>query len=155
MSVILKSAWTELVQPMLHRPKRVQVAALCYRRSEKGKKKKILLITSRDQGRWILPKGWPIDGLDGAGAALQEAFEEAGVVKGKVANKAIGTFDYVKRLDTGGNATCEAQVYPIEVKETTSEFPEAEEREQKWVSPKQAAEMVQEPQLQELLRNFG
>lgn len=153
MAVIFKSAWSQIVSPMINRPKRVQVAALCFRRLKEGKKQ-ILLITSRHQGRWILPKGWPIDGLDGAGAAMQEAFEEAGVVKGKVANKAIGTFDYVKRLDTGGNATCEAQVYPIEVSETTDEFPESEERKQTWVSAKKAAEMVQEPQLQELLRNF-
>ncbi len=57
------------------------------------------MITSRDTGRWILPKGWPIDGLDEAGSALQEAWEEAGVKDGRIANAPIGTFDYQKRFE--------------------------------------------------------
>ena len=76
----IKKAWSEVLHPMLQRPKRLQVAALCYRRD--GDSKEVLLVTSRGTGRWILPKGWPIDGLDAGEAALQEAWEEAGVRKG-------------------------------------------------------------------------
>ena len=61
----LQKAWTELVLPLLRRPERMQVSALCHRRDASGKTE-ILLITSRGTGRWILPKGWPIDGLSGA-----------------------------------------------------------------------------------------
>ena len=85
--------------PMWQRPKRLQVAALCYRETPKGKQ--VLLITSRDTGRWIVPKGWPVDGLDGAEAALQEAWEEAGVSKADIESAPMGYYDYNKRLDHG------------------------------------------------------
>jgi 8-oxo-dGTP pyrophosphatase MutT (NUDIX family) len=60
---------------------RTQFAALCYRVVKK--KVKVLVISSRGTGRWIVPKGWPMDGKTPADAALQEAWEEAGVI-GKV-----------------------------------------------------------------------
>ena len=55
-----KRAWDDMLMPLLQRPKRLQVAALCYRETENGKR--VLLITSRDTGRWIVPKGWPSTG---------------------------------------------------------------------------------------------
>ena len=133
--------------------KRSQVAALCYRKTAKGGKQ-ILLITSRDQGRWIIPKGWPIEGLNDARAAKQEAWEEAGVSDGKVANQPIGTFDYQKRLNGGGEATCETQVFPLEVAKLAEKFPEASQRTRKWFSPKKAAQLVDEPELKDILRDF-
>ena len=39
---------------------RTQFAALCWRVMDG--KVQILLITSRGSGRWIVPKGWPMDG---------------------------------------------------------------------------------------------
>lgn len=71
----------------------------------------MLLITSRDTGRWILPKGWPIDGLDGAGAALQEAWEEAGVTKADIRSDPMGIFDYDKGLGEGLTVPVTTQVY--------------------------------------------
>ena len=72
-----------------------------------GKKKKgeveVMLISSLDTGRWIIPKGWPIEGKDAAGAALQEAWEEAGVRKGRVTGGALGSYAYDKELDTVRN----------------------------------------------------
>ena len=153
MASLLKKAWTEVVDPLIRRPKRVQVAALCYRQTKKHGKE-VLLITSRGQGRWIIPKGWPIDGLDAAEAALQEAWEEAGVMGGKIANAPLGVFEYEKRLDSGGSAICRTKVFPVEVEELSADFPEASERTLKWVSPQKAADMVEEPQLQEILRDF-
>ena len=38
-------------------PRRLQVAALPWRRAEGDIE--VMLITSRDTGRWVLPKGWP------------------------------------------------------------------------------------------------
>ena len=152
MAGLFQKAWTEVMDPFLRRPKRVQVAALCYRRTKKGKE--ILLITSRDTGRWIIPKGWPIDGKNAAGAAAQEAWEEAGVKEGQVANNAIGSYEYRKELNTGGNTICETQVFPLEVSALSEDFPESDERERKWVSPVKAAGMVQEPELQDILRTF-
>ncbi len=147
-----KKAWTELVQPLFQRPKRLQVGALCYAR--KGDKTKVLLVTSRDSGRWIIPKGWPIEGKDAAGAALQEAWEEAGVKEGRVTGKAIGSYAYDKELATGLPVPVETLVFPVEVGELRDDYPESDERERKWVSPTKAAGMVQEPQLQEILRDL-
>lgn len=148
----LKKAWSGIVQPLLKRPNHVQVAALCFRRANGGKQ--VLLITSRDTGRWILPKGWPMDGMSASAAALQEAWEEAGVADGQVAANEIGTYAYEKGLDTGGTTICETKVFPVEVKSLTDEFPESDERTRKWVSPAEAAEMVDEPELRTLIRDL-
>ena len=59
----LRNIWEEVARPMMLRPGGVQFAALCTRPSDSGED--VLLITSRDTGRWVIPKGWPIDGLDG------------------------------------------------------------------------------------------
>ena len=66
-----------------------QLAALCYRTGAAGRE--VLLVTS-STGRWILPKGWPITGLRPGQTCLVEAWEEAGVRKGKVARKPLGAF---------------------------------------------------------------
>lgn len=145
-------AWEELVLPILQRPKRVQVAALCYRQGKVGKD--VLLITSRDTGRWIVPKGWPIDGLDGPGAALREAWEEAGVKTAEIDPDAAGQYEYVKGLDSGGEAVVETTVYLTRVIDIVSDYPEADERDRKWVAPEDAANMVDEPGLKDILRSL-
>ena len=57
----------------------------------------ILLITSRETRRWVIPKGWPMAGHGAAESAAQEAYEEAGV-RGQMTGEAIGHYDYNKRL---------------------------------------------------------
>jgi len=152
MVMLFKSALTGILDPLLRRPDRVQAAALCWRKGKKGKE--VLLITSRDTGRWIIPKGWPIEGLDGAGTAAQEAWEEAGVKPGKIKRQPLGLYHYVKRLSNGIPAPIEASVYPIEVARLADKFPECRERKRSWMSPEQAAMLVDEPELQDLLRAF-
>ena len=153
MTNALKKAWADMVMPILQRPKRVQVAALCYRKTESGKKD-VLLITSKDTGRWIVPKGWPIDGLDGPEAALQEAWEEAGVEQADVDPEPVGHYEYLKGMDSGGEAHVDALVYMAQVRSLSSTYPEADERTRRWVDPAEAANMVDEPGLKEILRNL-
>ena len=148
----LRSVWNGYVMPMLQRPDRLQVAALCYRGS--GGDKEVLLITSRGTGRWVLPKGWPITGLDAAGSAMQEAWEEAGVRSGATSDEPVGSFVYEKGLNHGWSVTVEALVFSVEVDELKDDFPEASERRRVWVKPEQAADMVDEPELQALLATF-
>lgn len=150
---LLMKAWNDLVQPMVQRPMRVQVAAVCYRGS--GKDKQVLVITSRDTKRWILPKGWPIDGLDAHEAAAQEAWEEAGVKPARVDPVPMGSFEYEKRLDGGLSVPCDTKIFAIEVDHLQNSFPEANERERKWVTPLEAAELVDEPELKQFLREFA
>lgn len=132
--------------------KKSQVAALCYRKTSDGKD--VLLITSRDTQRWIIPKGWPIRGLDNCEAALQEAWEEAGVKKARVKKKPLGQFDYLKRLDDGATEDIETEVFLTRVERLANSYPEQDERRRKWVSSEEASNMVQEPGLKSILRNL-
>lgn len=145
-------AWAELVSPMLRRPKRAQVAALCLRPVAQGQE--VLLISSLDTGRWIVPKGWPIEGKSGAETALYEAWEEAGVSRAEVTEEPVGTFGYGKRRRNGTVEPVETYVYRLDVSEQTEQFPEAGLRTLRWVAPGEAANMVQEPQLRDLLRKL-
>tara|TARA_R110002124_G_scaffold104621_2_gene254814 strand:+ start:4528 stop:4986 length:459 start_codon:yes stop_codon:yes gene_type:complete len=145
-----RRAWDDSRTPVSSPGIRAQVAALCYRDTADGKR--VLLITSRDTGRWIVPKGWPIEGLDGPGAALQEAWEEAGVHKADIETDPVGCFQYNKRLDDGESVPVEAQVYLTKVHDLLEEYPEADQRERAWFAPLDAANLVAEPALQAILR---
>ena len=74
-----------------------QVAALPFRRTALGEIE-ILLITSRETERFLIPRGWPMKPLSDPDAAAQEAYEEAGIV-GKVKRIPIGDYFYWKRLE--------------------------------------------------------
>lgn len=152
MQAILLKFWDSFLSPMLRRPKRLQVAALCYR--GRGSGREVLLVTSRDSGRWIIPKGWPIRGLSSPEAAMQEAWEEAGVSKGRADPQCIGTYTYDKTLRSGLPVAVETLVYPVAVECTKDIFPESQERRRKWVSPLDAAGLVQERELQMILRDM-
>lgn len=141
-----------MLGPLLRRPKRLQVAALCY--TQVGPRKKVLLITSRDTKRWIVPKGWPIDGLNAPQAAMQEAWEEAGVRTGDIDETPLGQFDYDKRMDTGGVSPVETLVFAVEVDKLEETYPESDERERRWVTPDEAIEMVEEDGLKDILRQM-
>lgn len=147
-----KKAWAAFVLPLLQRPKGLQVAALCYRHV--GNSKEVLLITSRDTGRWVIPKGWPMRGLGSLQSAMQEAWEEAGVLKGRWGEAPIGTYTYDKVKSTGWEQPVEILVYPVAVDALADTFPESDQRKRQWFAPKEAAELVNEPQLQAILRAF-
>jgi 8-oxo-dGTP pyrophosphatase MutT (NUDIX family) len=131
------------------RPPAMQVGALCM--SPEGDK--VLLVTSRGTGRWIIPKGWPMEGRSLAGAAAQEAWEEAGV-EGRVGDKEIGRYSYGKEQDSGFALPVEVRVFPLLVRRLEKDFPEAAERQCKWFSPANAAKLVAEPGLSQLLLNL-
>ncbi|KIN66883.1 Hydrolase, NUDIX family [Sulfitobacter donghicola DSW-25 = KCTC 12864 = JCM 14565] len=137
--------------PMLQRPKKLQVAALCHRGDEQDRE--YLLITSRDTGRWIIPKGWPIRGLKSWETALQEAWEEAGVQNSPASKAPVGRYTYKKRAASGLEVPVETLVYSVDVQALAKTFPEAHERTLKWVKAEEAAEMVNEPELQSLFRD--
>ncbi|PUB17528.1 NUDIX hydrolase [Yoonia sediminilitoris] len=148
MNTVIRTVWASVLAPLLQRPKRLQVAALCHRGD--GDDKEYLLVTSRDTGRWIIPKGWPIRGLKSNEAALQEAWEEAGVRNSKVTKNPVGSYSYQKRQDTGLEIPVETLVYAVAVKDLSEDFPEAHERTRKWVKADAAAAMVNEDELKSL-----
>ncbi|MES0826017.1 NUDIX hydrolase [Ruegeria sp. SCP11] len=128
-----------------------QLAALCYR-FERGRPE-VLLITTRKSRRWIIPKGWLIDGLTPPETALQEAWEEAGV-RGKCDVQAIGRFFYQKRRRKKGPVMCAVDVFPLLATSIASRFPEYQQRQRKWITPKKAAQLVNSPELALLLQKI-
>lgn len=129
-----------------------QVAALPIRHDEDGRLQ-ILLVTSRETKRWVIPKGWPMKALTDRDAAAREAEEEAGV-KGKIAKKPIGTYSYWKRTTTDFQHI-EVQVFVLEVRKEKKSWPEMEQRERAWLTVKQAAAIVLEPGLAALIKTLG
>lgn len=139
-------------RPESARKPRRQVGALPYRFDDEGRLQ-VMLITSRESRRWVIPKGWPVRGLDPHRAAEREAFEEAGL-KGDIKKKAVGAFFYEKRLASGPAVPCEVSVFPLHVTGRRKRWPEMDQRERRWLSPEDAAGLVQEESLQQLLRTF-
>ena len=130
---------------------RTQFAALCYR--VKRGKVQILLVTSRGARRWIVPKGWPMEGKTPAESARQEAWEEAGVV-GEPDGTCLGVYSYAKDVGSMDDLPFLAMLYPIAVKSLAKKYPERGERRRCWVSRKRAAKMVSERELARLILDF-
>ena len=128
---------------------RAQYAALPIRTRPDGEID-VLLVTSRETRRWIVPKGWPERGLAGHEVAAKEAFEEAGV-KGRIGAEPLGSYLYRKRLRDGSTVACEVTVFPLVVRQEAKKWPEARQRERRWAGLSEAAMMVDEPGLVTLL----
>jgi predicted phosphate transport protein (TIGR00153 family) len=129
-----------------------QIAALPYRTDAHGVIE-IMLITSRETRRWVIPKGNPIKGLRAHEAAAHEAFEEAGLV-GIPCPTLIGTYHYYKRKRDGAERSATVEVFPLSVTSQLPEWPEQHERESRWFSLAQAAAAVDEPDLKHLIARF-
>lgn len=111
---------------------------------------KILMVTSRDTGRWVMPKGWTMDGEKPWDAAAIEALEEAGAT-GHIGSDEIGTYRYPKVMEDGAVVPCVVRVYPLFVGKLLRTWKEQGQRKRKWFSPKAAAKRVAEPDLAALL----
>ncbi|TRL39181.1 MULTISPECIES: NUDIX hydrolase [Rhizobium] len=137
---------------MLQRPPQQQYAALCYR-FHPAHGLQILLLTSRETRRWVIPKGWPMKGKKAHAVAEREAYEEAGV-RGKAEKDPFGFFAYVKTRKTGVKVPVRVQVHALQVDEMLESFPEKESRVLDWVSCREAAGRVQEAELRNLILAF-
>jgi 8-oxo-dGTP pyrophosphatase MutT (NUDIX family) len=133
----------------------VQYGALCWRQGRTGPE--VLLITSRETGRWVIPKGWPIAGLQPSETAAREAWEEAGV-KPLSLGAHLGGYGYDKVLRRGAPEEsvkpCRVEVYALEVAALTPDFPERAERDRLWSRADDAAGLVDEPELRDLIAAF-
>jgi len=130
---------------------RTQYAALPYREESALE---ILLITSRETQRWVIPKGWPMESLQPWETAAREALEEAGV-EGAISRKPLGAYLYEKRLPGGILVPCSVDVFPMRVERQRKEWREKDQRAQRWLSVPDAIEAVQEQELKSLLRTFA
>lgn len=134
------------------REPRTQFAALPWRRTTDGEVE-VLLITSRETRRWVIPKGWPINGMKSAKSAAQEAFEEAGV-RGKVRKAPVGAYAYDKRLKNGRLQHVRVAVFALQVESEAEAYPELGQREKRWLPVAEAATLVDEPELMVVLATF-
>lgn len=139
------------------KPKLRQVAVLPYRRRtcENGETGlEIMLVTSRETRRWVIPKGNIDLGMTPHGAALSEAFEEAGV-RGRSRDAVIGRYRYHKYRGAKHWEVAEVDVFAMEVTQEFDEWQEMHERKRKWFRQAKAATRVNEKELQQLIRGFS
>src|SRR5262245_8313377 len=125
-----------------------QVGALPVRRAPDGTLL-VLLVTTLQTQRWIIPKGWPWPGQQDYHAAAEEAREEAGVL-GEARVVSIGSYTYEKQRQSG-TVPVQVTVYVLEVREELDTWPECERRQRAWFTLSDAAAVVQEPELRTLL----
>ncbi|OXE36008.1 MAG: DNA mismatch repair protein MutT [Phenylobacterium zucineum] len=129
-----------------------QYAALPWRQTAEGRTE-VLLISSRETRRWIIPKGWPMKKLHAADCAAREAFEEAGV-EGDVRRKKVGVFHYDKSLSNGRLQPVRVSVFALQVSRECVDFPEKGQRDRLWTTPFEASVLVDEPELKALFLGF-
>ena len=129
-----------------------QFGALPYR-FEKKAGLQILLVTSRDTGRWVVPKGNPMPFREDHETAAQEAFEEAGI-EGEIAAAAIGSFRYRKRRRLLPPINAEVRLFPMRVERLLDEWPEAHQRRRQWFTREEAVAAVAESGLKRLILDF-
>jgi 8-oxo-dGTP pyrophosphatase MutT (NUDIX family) len=130
---------------------RLQYAALPYRLEGRLE---IMLITSRETRRWVVPKGWPMKGRRPRGTAAREALEEAGIT-GDIEKQAFGSYAYIKRGLGGQRWPCEVKVFPLLVRKERENWRERDQRTRHWFDYRDAAEAVIEPGLRDLILAFG
>lgn len=126
-----------------------QVAALPFRLDAKGRIK-VMLVTSRETRRFIVPKGWPMKGKSRRKAATIEAEEEAGVT-GKALREPLGNYSYWKRL-TAEFVRVDVTVYLLAVSDEHLDWREAKSRQRAWLSPGDAAILIDEPELATMVK---
>ena len=132
---------------------RRQFAALPIRLDDAGSAE-VMLITSRETRRWVIPKGWPMKGRTPGQAAMVEAFEEAGL-EGDIAGKAkLGSYVYLKRQPDGESAEIKVDVFGMLVRRQLETWPEQAERDTRWFTAADAAMLVAEPRLAKLINRL-
>ena len=135
-----------------HVSENVQYAALPWRIVDGALE--VLLITTRNTRRWIVPKGWPIAEYTPQACAAFEAMEEAGVA-GVVEAEAFGTFHYDKLRKSGEVLACKVYVYPIKVTRRRRQWPEKRARDCEWCSVEEAISRIKETGLRRLIKKFA
>ncbi len=115
----------------------------------------VLLIQSSARKGWVLPKGgWETDERTAEDAACREAWEEAGIECKIEAD--LGTIEEQRSASqiakNPGAPRAAYKFYEVRVKEEKESWPEKHKRDRKWMSYKQAKEMLRDrPELLEAL----
>jgi len=120
-----------------------------------GGRVQVLLVTSRETARWIVPKGNIAAGSTPAQAAKREAREEAGI-KGVIENSIpLGMYTYFKKRPSGEARAATVEVYLLRVEEQLKKWPERRQRKLAWLSITEAVKVIQEPGVVPLLKRLA
>lgn len=130
---------------------RKQVAALPVAREADGSLR-VLVITSRETRRFIVPKGWPIKGLEDHQSAETEAREEAGLV-GHAYPKPIGHYLAWKRR-TSHFELVRVKVFLLDVEGQLEAWKEQGQRQMAWLKAEDAALLIDEPGLAAIVEDL-
>jgi 8-oxo-dGTP pyrophosphatase MutT (NUDIX family) len=107
-----------------------------------------LLVTSRGSGRWIFPKGEPMEGLEPWETAAQEAVEEAGI-EGMVDPQPLGRYRTMKTLTLRRKAV-EVEMFALRVTNQLDDWPEKKYRHRHWAILPEAKRLLSEAPLVDL-----
>ena len=127
-----------------------QVGALPLRKTRDGLE--ILLVSSRETGRWVIPKGWPSKRLSDPAAAAREAKQEAGVT-GKISGMPIGSYRY-RKIMLEETRVLTVACYVLWVKKQRKRWREQDVRTRVWFPQDEAVRKVREPGLKTLLASL-
>jgi 8-oxo-dGTP pyrophosphatase MutT (NUDIX family) len=106
----------------------------------------VCLVSSRNGKRWVVPKGCMEPGKTAGEIALQEAWEEAGLV-GLLVPEPIGSYVYDK-----DGFVCHVIVFRLDVTDQRDNYPEAGMRQRLWLPVAQAVTRIEDVSLRDLLR---
>lgn len=108
----------------------------------------ILLVTSQNHDRWVLPKGTIERGETAAQCALREAEEEAGLL-GEIESACLGRYRYEKF-----GAPREVDMFLMRVDEVLDDWPEANVRERRWFVLHEAAAQMIDPEMKRIFAHL-
>ncbi len=109
---------------------------------------RVCLVTSRSGKRWVIPKGCLEPGQTAGQIALQEAWEEAGLV-GTLHPEPVGSYLYRK-----AGKTYHVIVFAMQVTNVAEEWPETSQRRRCWLPLAKARGRVEHPGLRTLIRTL-
>jgi 8-oxo-dGTP pyrophosphatase MutT (NUDIX family) len=122
-----------------------QCGAIPWRKDQRGGIR-VLLVTSRGRGRWIVPKGGAAKDTPPHVSAAMEAFAEAGVI-GDIVTRPLAGYRYAKEASNGSLQHCYVVLFGLRVRGTLANWPERAQRMRAWFDPEEAAGMVQNAEL--------
>jgi 8-oxo-dGTP pyrophosphatase MutT (NUDIX family) len=123
-----------------------EIGALPYRIRKNGIE--LILVTTRDGKRWILPKGQPEKRMSHPDVAKMEAYEEAGV---------LGAIDKDKHAEvvlSRGVKRTRLRIYPLRSKKVLKEYPESDRRKRIIVQPDDALKMISDKSLRKCVKTL-
>jgi 8-oxo-dGTP pyrophosphatase MutT (NUDIX family) len=107
---------------------------------------RVCLVLSRSGKRWVIPKGHIERGQTAGETALQEAWEEAGLI-GALRRQPVGSYHYRKC-----GQTFHVTVFLMEVTDAADDWPEDGRRTRRWLRTDRALAYVNHSGLRRLLR---